>query len=333
VPELPDEPELPERFIACDVTVEALAPILEANPRGLLIPHDEGVAWVRSMGQYKRGLGNDRQFWLSAWSGKNHIVDRKSQNGVPISIPRPFVNVVCNIPPDMLSELADHKGRNDGFFHRLIFTMPRACVGADWTEATVSLEAKRAWESTLLSLRRLAMEELEDGVLGYRLVRFSPAAKEAWVAWWNAHAAEIRSQDLPIVLVGPGGKLKAYAARLALILHYIWLVQTDGDDGDLEAVCVQRAVQLVNYCKEHLRRVYGRLRQTPEDNHLHEILDWIRQQGGQCTPRDLVRAKKVTPTSAAKKMLAELAERDYGRIELRDARNGKKVQWFIFDPA
>jgi hypothetical protein len=78
--------------------------------------------------------------------------------------------------------------------------------------------------------------------------------------------------------------------------------------------------------------VYGRLRQTPEDNHLLEVLNWIRQRGGQCTARDLVRAKKVTPTSHAKKMLTELAERDYGRIEWREARNGKKVQWFVFDP-
>ena len=49
---------------------EATLWVLEDNPRGLLMVQDEGVAWVRSMGQYKGGRGNDRQFWLSAWSGK-----------------------------------------------------------------------------------------------------------------------------------------------------------------------------------------------------------------------------------------------------------------------
>src|SRR5262249_34851814 len=95
LPPPPKEPEPPERFVAIDATIESLAPLLEKNPRGLLMPHDEGVGWVRGMGQYKGGRGNDRQFWLSTWSGKSHLVDRKSQGVVPISIPRPFINVIC----------------------------------------------------------------------------------------------------------------------------------------------------------------------------------------------------------------------------------------------
>src|SRR5262249_20121019 len=132
LPPLPTEPARPERFVTVDVTVESLAPILEENPRGLLNQQDEGVAWVRGMGQYKNGRGNDRQFWLATWSGKSHLVDRKTQNGVPISIPRPFVNVICGMPPDMLGELADCRGRNDGFLDRILFAFPRCAGAADW---------------------------------------------------------------------------------------------------------------------------------------------------------------------------------------------------------
>src|SRR5262249_31406969 len=148
----------------------------------------------------------------------------------------------------------------------------------------------------------------------------------AWVAWWNAHAAEMRGPDLPAQLIGPWGKLRSYAARIALVLHYLWLVQSEDDEGDLEPPCVERAVRLINYYKSHLRRVYGRLRQTPEDNQLLEVLDWIRRQGGRCTARDLVRNKKVTPTAKAKKMLTELQDRGYGRLESVEAKNNKKVQ-------
>jgi uncharacterized membrane protein len=101
----------------------------------------------------------------------------------------------------------------------------------------------------------------------------------------------------------------------------------------LDAASVERAIRLIEYFKGHLRLVYGRMRQTPEDSHLFEVLDWVRQQGGRCTARELVRAKKVTPTPAAKKMLTELEERGYGRLEWREAKNGKKVQYFIFDPS
>jgi hypothetical protein len=333
LPPRPTEPPRPERFVAVDATVESLGPLLEENPRGLLMPQDEGVAWVRGMGQYKGGRGNDRQFWLSAWSGKSHMVDRVSLALVPISIPRPFINVICGLPPDMLSELADCQGRNDGFLHRILFAIPRCAGAADWEESTVSLASKQAWEQTLTSLRKLAMQELDDGVLGYKVVRFAQAAKEAWAAWWNAHAAEIRSPDLPGQLIGPWGKLRSYAARLALLLHYVWLVQTDQDEQDVEADSVERAVGLVNYYKSHLLLVYARLRQTPEDKELFQFIDWVRRRGGQCTVRQAVRAKKVASSEKAKKLFKELEERGYGRLEWREGANGRKVLWFVFDPS
>jgi hypothetical protein len=332
LPDVPEEPEQPERFVVMDATIESLAPLLERNQRGLLMVQDEVVGWVRAMGQYKGGRGNDRQFWLSSWSGKSHLVDRKCQGLVPVSIPRPFINVIGGIPPDMLNELADHKGRNDGFLHRVLFVFPRACAGADWSEVTVTDAAKAAWENTLLSLRKLTMQELEDGGLGYRVVEMSTDAKEAWVEWFNAHAAETRSPELPVHLISPWGKLKGLTARLALILHYLWLVQGDGGEGPLDAASVERAVKLIEYFKGHSKLVYGQLRVTPEDARLMEIVSWVRQQG-RCTARDLVRAKKVTPTSAAKKFLEELEERGYGRLEWQDGGNGRKVRQFLFAPA
>jgi hypothetical protein len=164
--------------------------------------------------------------------------------------------------------------------HRILFVTPPVTGGAAWTEVTVSPASKAAWAGTLTGLRALAMQALDDGALGYQTVRFSPAAKAAWVAWWDAHAAEIRSPDLPAPLIGPWGKLKAYAARLTLLLHYLWLVQTHADEGDVEAASVERAVRLISYFKAHLRLVYGRLRQSPEDNHLLEVLDWVASRAG-----------------------------------------------------
>lgn len=329
VPDLPELPKEPERFVVVDATVESLAPLLEKNPRGLLMPQDEGVAWVRGMGQYKGGRGNDRQFWLSTWSGKPHMVDRKSQGLVPVSIPLPFINVICGLPPDLLNELADYQGRNDGFLHRILFVFPDSLGAADWSEASVSTESKDAWEDTLKRLRALQMGQNEDGVAG--VVRFSTAAKARWAEWWNAHAAEMRGQELSITLLGPWGKLKSYAARLALILHYLWHVQVQPDLVELDVDCVNRAVSLVNYLKAHLRRVYGRLRQTPDENHVFEVMDWIRKHGGKCRARDLVHAKKVTPTEKAKKMLKELEERGYGRLNWEEATNHKKVEWFVLE--
>jgi hypothetical protein len=232
----------------------------------------------------------------------------------------------------MLTELADHDSRKDGFLDRILLVMPATSVGSDWTDETVADASKAAWAGTLAGLRTFPLEVMEDGMPGYRAVPFSAAAKEAWVAWWNAHAAETRSPDLPATLIGPWGKLRNYAARLALVFHYLWLVQTHAEEGDVGAPSVERAARVVEYLKGHLRVVYGRLRQTPEDDLVFEVLDWVRQRGGEVTARDLVHARKVTPTARAKKVLAELEERGYGRTELRAAANGKRVRWFVFEP-
>src|SRR5205085_732852 len=146
----------------------------------------------------------------------------------PIAIPRPFVNVVCGVQPDMLGELGDQKARSDGFLDRILFTFPRPVRGADWDDATVTEGSRAEWQAALTSLRALEMQEMDDGVPGHKVVRFSPAAKEAWRRWWDGHAAEIRGADLPVNLIGPWSKLRSYAARLVLVLHYLWLVQAGG---------------------------------------------------------------------------------------------------------
>jgi hypothetical protein len=261
------------------------------------------------------------------------LVDRKAQGVVPISIPRPFLNIICGLPPDLLNEFADYRGRNDGFLDRLLFVFPRSSPGTYWTEATVSEAAKGAWEAKLGGLRKLAMQPMDDGTPGYRAVNLSPAAREAWVRWHNAHIDEMHNAGLPAQLIGPWAKLRSYAARIALVLHYLWLVQDDGEEADLDAACVERAVRLIQYLKSHLRLAHSRLRQTPEDSELLEALDWARKHGDRCTARQLVRARKVANTEKARKVLKEMAARGYGRIECLEAKNNKKVEWFVFDPA
>jgi hypothetical protein len=153
------------------------------------------------------------------------------------------------------------------------------------------------------------------------------------IAWWNAHAEEMRGPDLPVSFLGPWAKLKSYAARIALVLHFIWQVPGDQEEGAVNAADVERAVRLIHYFKAHLRLVHGRLLQTSEDCHLEQVIEWLRRNGGRCRARDLVRAKQVRPTDRAKKLMRELAEREYGRLEFVEAANGRKVEEFVLDPS
>ena len=113
------------RTWTADVTVEQLARLLDANPRGLLLMRDELSAWVKSMNQYRQGKGADRQFYLSVWGGAPVKVDRVGATApTSITVPHPCLSVVGCIPPDVVHDLDDQGGSDDGFLPRLLFAWP-----------------------------------------------------------------------------------------------------------------------------------------------------------------------------------------------------------------
>jgi hypothetical protein len=138
--EAPPKPKLKRTFVE-DTTVEALAVVLEENPRGVLVARDELSAFVRGMDQYKNHRGSDRQFYLSAWSNSPVSVDRKNLDE-PIFLARPFVGVVGSIQPGVLPELiANRQGREgDGFLDRFLFSYPEQLLSR-WSDAEISPEA------------------------------------------------------------------------------------------------------------------------------------------------------------------------------------------------
>jgi hypothetical protein len=58
-----------------------------------------------------------------AWNGAPILVNRKTRQE-PIVLDNPFVNVAGCLPPDLLGQLTDAGGREDGFAHRLLFAFP-----------------------------------------------------------------------------------------------------------------------------------------------------------------------------------------------------------------
>ena len=76
-PEKPVEPE-PVRLIVADVTIEALAPILESNPRGVLLARDELAGWFGSFDRYSQSKGGDMASWVEVHRAGPLTVDRKT---------------------------------------------------------------------------------------------------------------------------------------------------------------------------------------------------------------------------------------------------------------
>jgi hypothetical protein len=89
-----------ERFVVS----EALAPILQANPRGLLLARDELAGWIGSFDRYanKGKASADSANWLSMFNAENITVDRKTGFPRTIHVPRAAVCVVGGIQPAIL---------------------------------------------------------------------------------------------------------------------------------------------------------------------------------------------------------------------------------------
>jgi hypothetical protein len=297
------------RYLTTDPTVEALAPILDQNPRGLVVARDELTGWVRSMDQYRARAGADRQFYLQTWSGVPTFVDRKS-NPKPIMLDRPFVSVIGGLPPDMLGELRDERGREDGFIHRLVFEFASP-IDDQWTEDTISDEAERAWHDGWSCLAALTPNDDGTPVL----VDFTPAGKRAFVDWYTANNADRRGSDFPDHLGGPWKKFRNVCARSALVLQELRFACGEAQTEAVDEVSVNGARRLVEHFKDNARRVYARLHASPQDLRLEKVRRWILKHEGRATPRDILRATilpDVKTAVQARAILQDLFDRGQG---------------------
>ncbi len=282
----PPEPPSMGRTLVEDTTVEALAVILEGNPRGVQAYRDELSAFVRAMDQYKAGgKGSDRQFFLSAWSNRYASVDRKTRSE-PLILPRPFVGVFGSIQPAILPEIGD--GREDGLLDRFLYSYPDP-LPSRWTDDEISPETRAAYRGLYGKLRKLHMPADDHGEPDPVRVLFAPDAKAVFVDAVNQHREEMDAPGFPARLKGPWSKLEAYLARISLILALSRCVE-DGVHERVEPQDVLAAVLLIDYFKTQARRVYvGLYGRDPLDDLADDLKKFLDKRKGSFrgTPTEL----------------------------------------------
>jgi putative DNA primase/helicase len=265
------------RTVVEDTTVEALAVVLETNPRGVGVFRDELSAWALSHNQYKSGgKGSDRQFWLSAWSNTYASVDRKSRKD-PLMLPRPFVGLFGAIQPAILPEIGD--GRGDGLLDRFLLAYPHP-KPSRWTDDEISREARDDYGSLYRKLRRLYLETDDHGAPNPGKVVFAPDARTVFVEAVDGHRAEMEELGFPARLKGSWSKLEAYLARLSLILALCRCVD-DVAPERVENRDVLGAVVLLDYFKVQTRRIYlGLYGEDPLDLLAADLRRLLEERGG-----------------------------------------------------
>lgn len=310
-----------------DVTMESLAKIWDANPRGLLFFNDEILSWTNKMNVYRGGKGDDRQKFLKTWS-LDEIKVNRSGLPKPITVPIPFLSILGTIQPDLIHELGDAKGREDGFLNRILFAMPNTEVSEDFDfDLDISEDITQVWHACVAQLLSFPCGDKP------REIRLNSKAQDAWKAWYREHIKETQSPCLSRHFQATWNKMLAHCGRFILISHCLRQVCQDphSEEGFADEEDVRRAILLVNYFKCHASGVAEQMRFDDLDHNLREFRAWVQEQGGQVSFRDVYRLRRwgIKGKKEATAFLENATNRGYGSRKTMKGKNGKEVTYFV----
>ena len=313
--EPPAKPELPirRRFLCSDVTVEGLAPILANAPRGLLLGRDELAAWLNSFDSYKGTRGSDVAHWLELHRAGTLLIDRKTGDHKTIYVPCAALSIAGTIQPRTLARALGQEHFENGLAARMLMAMPPK-VRKHWTKAELSPQTESAFAGVIDRLLALNHNLDQDGQPVPVDVPFSTAGLAAWAAFYEDHARaeeEMADENLEAAYA----KAEGYAARFALIVHFIRLAAGDPTLTDaVDERSVEAGATLARWFCYETERIYGVLCETDEQAKPRRLVEWIRGRGGSVTANELYHSSRSYATiDDAKAALDELCRLSLGK--------------------
>ena len=277
------------------------------------------MSWVKRFNEYKHGVGADRQVWSSNWSAAPWVINRKTEPTL-IEIHNPFVAVIGCLPPELLGDLSDEQGREDGFIHRIAFSYPEA-IPHKWTDEGTDPKLREEYCKLVEKLTKLPIPIVpgDDGCI----LQLTPEAREQFVVWVEKHFEEL--EQGPPHLRGPWAKLTNYFARLALIVHLARVVCGETDSRNVDEISVLAAVVLTDYFKTHARKVYRELHTDRLEKSLSGAVEWVKKRPGkEASVRDFVtnNVAGCRRNNDALNLFSLLQQAGWGRMETRPPPNG-----------
>lgn len=238
----PPKPVLRNAFTT-NATIEVIGVMLE-SVYGLSYQLDELLGFMRAMDQYRGGKGADRQTWLQLWATVTTMVNRLTRE--PLYLRKPVVSVVGGIQPDMLADLRDRNGREDGFIDRFVLVRPDV-EPQRWTEAEAD---PSLLDAVVTELRGLyARIPAPDGDRHWTVL-LSTEAKAMWREWYDENVGRIKTSSG--LRAGVLSKLSIQVARFALILNT--LHNLDDPRRMISAEVLADAIWLGDFCLTHWDR-------------------------------------------------------------------------------
>ncbi len=253
-PFLPDDAVAPtppqrRRLFVQDSTPEALGEILSGNPNGVLCNRDELAGWLMGFERYAPG---GREFWLEAYGGRSHVVDRKGVKD-PVVITFNGVTVLGGIQPeklaDCLLDVAD-----DGLVARFIWAWPDPIP----YRRPLNIADVELLDRVYRRLSSLSANDNGEGGLTPDVLLLDTGAAEIFEAWVGENSATVH--DAASLYKGFCGKLRGTALRLSLICELLaWAESGETrEPTSVSSASVSAALDFIeSYAKPSALRVFG----------------------------------------------------------------------------
>lgn len=303
-----------ERLTVSDVTVEALADKLAANPRGLLLRSEELNGWISSFGRYKSGdrSSGDAARWLVCYDGGFIEVDRRTDKK-HIVVSNASVCVCGTIQPGTLHQAIGQEHRENGLLPRMLLAYPPQHKKT-WRESEVDNNTIEQMTDVFRNLRELDFRLDRYGNELPEDVDLSRQAKELFIEFYKEHAEHqhnAESDDLAAAY----SKQEEMAARLALVLQLTRSASGSANDcREVDSKNMAAAIELIRWFRDETRRVYQLLDQSAERKRLDDLVRWIRSKhSGDVAPRDLVSGRReIKDASQAEAILQSMVDSGLG---------------------
>ncbi len=322
------KPEKPS-FLTClldDLTIEVLADVLIANPRGVLVRKDELSHWLASFDQYRNVKGSDVSRWLTLHSAFFFGLDRRTDQR-HYRIRHPRVCITGGIQPRVLNRALTEDFFERGLPARFLFGFPPMCRDR-WSEVTVPETLRQGVIEVSRELWLIPPEKC-DGGSRPKLLELTKDAKTVYGAYYDeVGAAAVEADEHESAA---WCKLSGYAARLALIGQPV----RDPRSEIVTADTMQAACELARWFGNEAVRIYAILAETREQREMRRLVEFIESRGGSVTVRDVITYYRPlrNQKDRAEQMLDQLVKAGLGKWEdVHPAGPGRPTRVFRLLP-
>jgi hypothetical protein len=307
--EVADRGEPRKQIIITDTTWEALVCTLMANPRGVLIHHDEFKSLFTSMNQYKGGNGSDVQNYLSLYSSTRIEINRKG-NPKQVVVPHPIATIIGGIQMDVLKEIKGVK--SNGFIDRILFSKPDP-LPRRLSDFEVPIETIDAYTDFIRKIFALqaTIDCNEEEVP--REVSLSPEALRRFKLYSDESTVEMNQDDFP-PLHEVWSKMDGQCLRLCLQLHVMEMIAMNTDSTLVSEETMEKAVKLIAYFKKQVIKVSAESLVTDMDKQIQLALVALRKAKNFSLSARMVYTGKIAGCKNrkdAENLFKELEDRGY----------------------